>query len=97
MAETPEALPLEANLGLDRAAPLREALLARRGAPLTIDASQVERLSALCFQVLASARQTWAADGHTLEIADPSPDFTAGLALMGARAWTTSTQEDFLP
>ena len=88
---------LEPNLGLDHAAPLREALLARRGAPLTLDASQVERISALCFQVLASARQTWSADGHSLDFAGPSPAFTAGLTLMGASDWTFASQEDFLP
>lgn len=97
MTELTQTLSLETTLGLDRAVPLREALLARRGAPLTIDASQVERISALSFQVLASARQTWVADGHALDITNPSPDFTAGLALMGATAWSPSTHEEFLP
>lgn len=96
MSDAAQPLTLEANLGLEQAAPLREALLARRGAPLTLDASQVERLSALCFQVLASARQTWAADLQPLDFAEPSPAFTAGLTLMGASDWTSASQEDFV-
>lgn len=85
------------QLGLEQASPLRDALLARRGGPLTLDASQVERISALCFQVLASARQTWAADGHALAFADPSPAFNAGVTLMGAPDWAAASQEDILP
>lgn len=92
-----DALTLDASLGLDQAAPLHEALLRRRGAPLTVDASQVERISALCFQVLASARRTWAADGRPLLFAASSPAFTAGLSLMGASDWAHAPQEDRLP
>ena len=91
-----EPYRLSPNLSLDQAAPLREALLARRGAALTIDASEVERLSGPCFQVLASARLTWDADGQPLDFAAASPAFEAGLALMGAAAWLPA-QEDILP
>lgn len=97
MAEAVGSLKIEADLGLDQAGPLREVLLGRRGAPLILDASQVERVSALCFQVLASARQTWAADGHPLDIVEPSPAFTAGLTLMGGSSWVAASQEDLLP
>jgi chemotaxis protein CheX len=91
-----EPLKLGSNLSLDQAGGLREALLSRRGAPLTIDASDVERLSGLCFQVLASARHTWDADGQPLAFTDASPSFENGLALMGAADWIRP-QEDRLP
>lgn len=97
MGQAAETLLLEPGLGLDQAASLRETLLGRRGGALTLDASQVERISALCFQVLASARQTWAADGHALAFADPSPAFITGVTLMGASDWAAAPQEDILP
>jgi len=92
---TDQSLRLQSNLSLDQAAPLRDALLARRGGPLEIDASEVERLSGPCFQVLAAARQTWAADGHPLAFATPSTAFESGLTLMGGADWIR-TQEDIL-
>jgi len=91
-----EPFRLSPNLSLDQAAVLRESLLSRRGGALTIDASEVERLSGPCFQVLAAARLTWDVDGHPLEFTGASPAFTAGLALMGAADWTPA-QEEVLP
>ena len=91
-----EPLKLGANLSLDQAGALREALLTRRGAPRAVDASDVERLSGPCFQVLASARVTWDADGQPFEFTNASPAFENGLALLGATDWTRP-QEDFLP
>ena len=90
-----EPYRLSPNLSLDQAAPLRDALLALRGSALTIDASEVERLSGPCFQVLASARLTWDADGQPLAFTAASPAFEAGLALMGGAGWLP-TQEDVL-
>lgn len=92
---TDQPFRLQSNLSLDQAAPLREALLARRGAALQIDASEVERLSGPCFQVLAAARHTWAADGQPLAFAMPSTAFESGLALMGGADWIR-TQEEIL-
>ncbi|HRD47693.1 MAG TPA: STAS domain-containing protein [Caulobacter sp.] len=91
-----EPLKLGPILGLDQASPLRDALLGRRGAPLTLDASDVERLSGPCFQVLASARVTWDADGKPFAFSSVSPAFENGLALMGAADWIRP-QEDCLP
>jgi chemotaxis protein CheX len=82
---------LDARLTADHAAPLRDSLLSHRGGALTLDAGEVERLGGPCFQVLAAARKTWAADGQTLIFAQPSPAFTAGLAILGASDWI---QED---
>lgn len=96
METSDQTFRLQPNLTLDQAAPLRDALLARRGAPLVIDASDVERLSGPCFQVLAAARKTWEADGQPVAFASPSTAFENGLVLMGAAGWT-STQEDTLP
>lgn len=91
-----EPFKLGSNLSLEQAAPLRDALLGRRGAPLGLDASDVERLSGTCFQVLASARLTWEADGQPFAFTAVSPAFETGLALMGAAEWIRP-QEDCLP
>ena len=77
-------IALDEALDLRAAKPLAEALLARRGADLTLDASGVRRLSSLCLQVLLSAKTTWAADGRSLSVVEPSPAFSDGLRLLGA-------------
>ena len=83
---------LDARLTADHAGALRDSLLQHRGSALTLDAGAVERLGGPCFQVLAAARKTWAADGQDLTFIQPSPAFTAGIAVMGATDWTL--QED---
>lgn len=77
---TPTDYRLATVLDTGQAATLREELLARRGRSLAIDASGVERLGALCLQVLLAARRTWSADGRSLVIAAASEAF--------ARQWT---------
>ncbi|WP_287799477.1 STAS domain-containing protein, partial [Acidiphilium sp.] len=62
--DTTEQLMLDPILDLKAASPLAQALLARRGGDLRIDAGAVERLGGQCLQVLLSARATWEADGH---------------------------------
>jgi chemotaxis protein CheX len=49
----------------------------------------VERLGALCLQVLLSARLTWAADGAPLTIAAASPAFEEQVARLGAAAFAS--------
>lgn len=66
------------------AAPLKADLAAARGSALAIDASDVERMGALCLQVLLSASRTWREDGNVLTIADPSAPFQDALRLMAA-------------
>ena len=78
--ELPETLDLKA------AGPLQVALLDVRGAAIDIDASKVQRLGGLCLQVLLSAAETWAADGHPLKISAASPAFAEGARRMGAQA-----------
>lgn len=81
-----DSIPLADTLDMTAAGPLTAALRARRGQPVTLDASNVRRVGGQCLQVLLSAEATWSADGHAFAIVDPSPDFAEGVALMGA-AW----------
>jgi chemotaxis protein CheX len=71
-------------LDLAAAAPLRGDLLRLRGAPLELDASNVERLGGLSLQVLRAASQTWGADQQSFRIVSPSPAFDEAARLMGA-------------
>ena len=75
---------LPAILDLTAAAPLASALLARRGTPLTVDASAVRKLGGLCLQVLLSARATWATDKIPFAVTKPSIAFQKSLAQFGA-------------
>ena len=83
MSDT-HTLALADTLDVNAAGPLTQTLLKLRGHPIALDASQVRRVGGQCLQVLLSARATWAIDGQAFGIADPSTDFTDGLALMGA-------------
>ena len=78
------AIALPPVLDLTAAGPLASELLARRGGPVVIDGSSVERLGAQCLQVLLSARATWSADGQTFSVEAPSGAFAATLAALGA-------------
>ena len=71
-------------LDLQAAEPLRAELMALRGRPLHMDASQVSRLGGLCLQVLLSARVSWAEDGLPLRIEQASEGFLEQLAAFGA-------------
>ncbi|WP_333588211.1 STAS domain-containing protein [Phenylobacterium sp.] len=71
-------------LDLQAAEPLRAELMALRGRPLRVDASQVSRMGGLCLQVLLSARASWAEDGMSLRVEAPSEGFLEQLAAFGA-------------
>ena len=77
-----DELALDTNLDTLAAAPLRDALLERRGNNLLLDGSGVERIGGLCLQVLLAARGTWRADGKTLSVL-PSEELTRQLAILG--------------
>jgi chemotaxis protein CheX len=77
-------LALSDTLDVTAAAPLAQELVGLRGQPVSLDASAVRRLGGLCLQVLLSARAAWSTDGQAFEIVNASPEFTDGLALMGA-------------
>ncbi len=81
---TDQSLTLGDSLDMTAAGPLHKELLARRGQPVSLDASQVRRIGGQCLQVLLSAQATWAADGAEFQITDASTEFADGLALMGA-------------
>ena len=83
-------LALPAVLDIRAAEPLQANLMAVRGQPVTLDASQVERLGGLCLQVLLSARCTWAADGHDLTLAPDNAAFTDQWAAFGATPFSAS-------
>lgn len=78
-------LRLPAILDLRSAASLARRLLARRGDPIRLDASGIERLGGLGLQVLLSARATWRADQLDFALVDPSEAFRADCAALGAR------------
>ncbi len=87
-AETNTASPvvLDAVLDVRAASGLLDAFRARRGEPLTVDASAVGQVGALCLQVLLAAVEAWREDGNPFEIISPSDDFKAGLQRLGADA-----------
>lgn len=82
-AET-ATLILEPVLDLRAAAPLRDAFLERRGAPVVVDASKVEQMGGLCLQVLIAARNAWAHDHTPFSLSPRSPSFDAALGAFGA-------------
>ncbi|MEO1490641.1 MAG: STAS domain-containing protein [Pseudomonadota bacterium] len=59
-------------------------LCEKRGAPLTIDASDVTRIGGLGLQVLIAAKASWDADGVPLTFANGSEAFQRDIALLGA-------------
>ena len=79
-------LTLPDTLDMRAAGPLLELVRSRRGAPLRIDGSRVERLGAQCLQVLLAAQAAWAEDGHLFDIRDSSTALQDGFALMGAHS-----------
>lgn len=85
----PNTLMLAPLLDLNAAEPLKADLMARRGQPVTLDASAVERLGGLCLQVLLAARRTWATDGVNLRLGSVSDNFSEQWAAFGAPDFNT--------
>jgi chemotaxis protein CheX len=79
-------LTLPQNLDLVAAGVLRQDLLALRGAPIVIDAGNVQRFGALCLQVLVAAKREWDAAGYAFQVTARSRDFEESARLMGASA-----------
>jgi chemotaxis protein CheX len=67
-----DVLKLPAVMDVARARALIDDLMSRRGAPLTIDASGVEKASALAIEVLIACRRQWELDEQAMEITDTS-------------------------
>ncbi|MGF0537411.1 STAS domain-containing protein [Agrobacterium sp. ES01] len=77
------SLKLSAVLDLNEASTLRESLLSLRGKPLAIDASEVERVSTPCVQVLMAGAKAWEEDKKSYSFASVSETFTKTLQLIG--------------
>lgn len=74
---------LPETLDMRAAQPLRDELIAARGASAELDGSNVRRLGALGLQILLAAERQWRADGCQLRLVEPSPDLLAGFKLLG--------------
>ena len=81
-------LQLEPVLDLGAAERLHAQLMGLRGQSLEIDASQVERLGGLSLQVLLSAGNTWANDGHKARISAASAAFEDAWTMFAAPAFS---------
>ncbi|BCH57997.1 STAS domain-containing protein [Agrobacterium vitis] len=76
-------LKLASVLDLNEASQLKDKLLSMRGGAIEIDASGVERMGALCAQVLVSGAKTWEEDQKTFSIKQASDAFTKTIQLLG--------------
>lgn len=77
-------LKLRPVLDLTAAAPLKAEFGALRGKPIRVDATDVDRVGALCLQVLMSAHSTWTSDGVAFSLGTTSTAFEEGLDTLGA-------------
>lgn len=78
-------LTLPSRLDTSGALPLAQALTANRGQSLTLDASGVEVIGALTFEVIIAAGRQWAIDGHPLELGQMSDRYLAACDALGLR------------
>ena len=76
---------LQSSLDVAAASGLWSDLYLKRGAPIVLDASEVERLGAACLQVLLAAAAHWRRVGLEFRVVDPSPAFLEALRIMGAQ------------
>jgi chemotaxis protein CheX len=96
MAPTQHAtqmLRLPDILDITRAAPLAECFRSFRGAKLVVDAAHVQRVGALCAQVIMSAVATWKADEVALCLTEPSAELRETFSLLGIGFAEVSTEE----
>jgi chemotaxis protein CheX len=80
------------HLDMQAAVPLQAALLALRGAGVSVDASGVEKLGGQCLQVLLAARKCWDEAGQDFTIAAMSDSFAAALAGFGVAPARLNTE-----
>jgi chemotaxis protein CheX len=76
-------------LNSEAAGSLKNELVAARGKPLALDASQVERVGGQCFQLLLAAKAAWSEDNMPLRVVNPTRQFTESVTLMGAGDFAT--------
>lgn len=76
-------LHLAPLLDSDAADGLKAEILDQRGAPLTLDAGDVELLGGRCAEVLLAAMRLWSDEGQSFEIVTPSERFVTDAGLLG--------------
>ncbi|MFT2210871.1 STAS domain-containing protein [Rhizobium giardinii] len=78
-----KSLSLAPVLDLNEANTLHGKLMALRGNNLVVDASAVERVGALCVQVLLAGAKSWEEDKHSFAFSKVSDAFTKTTQLIG--------------
>ncbi|MEF0941995.1 STAS domain-containing protein [Rhizobium sp. BR 362] len=78
-----KTISLAAVLDLNEASTLRGKLVGLRGSNLVIDASGVERIGALCVQVIMAAAKTWDEDKLSFTFSKVSDAFQKTMQLIG--------------
>lgn len=76
-------ISLAAVLDLNEASTLRSKLVGLRGSNVVVDASSVERVGALCVQVIMAAAKTWDEDKLSFTFSKVSDAFHKTLQLIG--------------
>ena len=74
---------LEKVLDLNEATALHGKLMGLRGNDVALDASAVERASALCIQVLMAASKTWEEEKHAFTFSKMSDALAKTMQLIG--------------
>lgn len=82
-ASAAKTLSLDNVLDLNAASTLHSRLMELRGSDLVIDASSVERVGALCIQVLMSASRTWEEEERSLTFSQMSDALMKTMQLSG--------------
>jgi len=82
-AESAQTIELDSVLDIRAAGPLLEAFKAARKNAISVNAENVERIGALCAQVLVSAKQSWSEDECVFDIFNPSDPFRDDLETLG--------------
>jgi chemotaxis protein CheX len=76
-------ISLAAVLDLNEASTLRGKLVGLRGSNVVVDASSVERVGALCVQVIMAAAKTWDEDKLSFTFSKVSDAFQKTMQLIG--------------
>ena len=77
---------LDAKLASTAAPGLFAQLKELRQQTVVLNASEVEQIGVLCIQIIMSASKTWADEGHSFEVIEPSEAFLSTLDVVGVTA-----------
>ena len=83
MTEAVQTLELPGRVDSTTLGSLLEALKEKRGRPLDLDGSAVDRIGGQGLQLIISAMKTWAEDGHQFRIVEPSAALVANTERLG--------------